>query len=588
MVAMMRNTKFRHTLLCLLCIVTVLSSVALASAISYTTDSYDVEITVSEDSSMHIVETIDVNFESPTHGIFRTIYKSREVYFEDEDGFQISEMVYQLKNFKCEGVEIKVDNSDSDYVELRMGSADIEITGPMTYKISYDVIMYVDDLENADHFYWNLAPSYWQNEIQQFTFKVNMPKPFNQEKVGIYAGSLGSADTSIVEWRVDGNTLNGRVTEPLPSFTGVTARIRLPEGYWVGVKDDSYKVMIAVGVQVLITALVVLLFFKRGKDDKIIKTVEFYPPDDMPPVELGYFYDGKVDNEDMTGMILWYAQNGYLKIVQTGEKSGLFRKTKPILELHKIKPLPKDAPAYSWALFNAIFDGRTVLKMEDIPEGFGDDYLEAKDMVKLYFKDNNQHITDPSSLKARGPALLMAMAIFAVMMIAEAFFNVSSTALVPLVGSTIICEIICFLCIVFMPKPSKFRTQLLGRILGFKDFIEYAEVDRINMLVEEDPEYFYNILPYAYIFGLTDKWIKNFDKLALQPPSWYEGGGAFDSFTPFYMAMAFDDSINSSLISALPTPSSSSFSGGGSDFSGGGGGGGFSGGGGGGGGGGAW
>ncbi len=588
MVSTMRNTKFRHTLLCLLCITVIFSSVSFASAISYTTDFYDVEITVSEDSSMHVKETIKVNFESPARGIFRYIYKSGDVYFQDEHGLATSEMVYKLKNFKCEGAEYKIE-SDSEYIMIRLGSADKYITGPMTYKIEYDVIMYVDDMEDADHFYWNISPSYWQNDIQELQFSVQMPKPFNENGVGVYSGSVGSSDSSNVEWSIEGNVLKGRVKGVLPAYTGVTARIKLPEGYWVGVRDDSNLVKLALGIQILITAAAVLLFLKRGKDDRIIKTVEFYPPEDMPPVELGYFYDGRVDNEDMTGMILWYAQKGYLKIVQTGEEGGLLKKKRPVLELHKLKSLPADAPNYSWALFNAIFNNRTVLKMNKIPEGFGDDYIAAKDMVLLHFMDNKKPLHDPSSLAARTPAFFMAVAVLAVRVLAGIFINVQSDKFSLLTPSTIACVIICVLCIIFMPKPSKYRNQLLGRILGFKDFIEFAELDRINTLVEQDPEYFYNILPYAYIFGLTDKWISNFDKIALQAPTWYEGVGALDSFTPVYMARAFDDSINSSLITALPKPSSSDFSSGGGGFSGGGGGGGgFSGGGGGGGGGGAW
>ena len=41
------------------------------------------------------------------------------------------------------------------------------------------------------------------------------------------------------------------------------------------------------------------------------------------------------------------------------------------------------------------------------------------------------------------------------------------------------------------------------------------------MLIEEDPEYFFNILPYAMVFGLSDHWSKQFKALKIKPPSWY-------------------------------------------------------------------
>ena len=41
------------------------------------------------------------------------------------------------------------------------------------------------------------------------------------------------------------------------------------------------------------------------------------------------------------------------------------------------------------------------------------------------------------------------------------------------------------------------------------------------MLVEEDPAYFYNVLPYAYVMGLTKKWIEKFENIVPEPVEWY-------------------------------------------------------------------
>ncbi len=79
-----------------------------------------------------------------------------------------------------------------------------------------------------------------------------------------------------------------------------------------------------------------------------------------------------------------------------------------------------------------------------------------------------------------------------------------------------------------MEKRTPKSTQLMGKILGLKNFIETAEADRINALVEENPSYFYNILPYAYVLGVTDKWAKNFENIKIEKPSWYYGDSADD------------------------------------------------------------
>ena len=139
---------------------------------------------------------------------------------------------------------------------------------------------------------------------------------------------------------------------------------------------------------------------------------------------------------------------------------------------------------------------------------------------------------------------------------------------------------------------------MLGRILGFRDFIKTAELDKLKELVEEDPEYFYHITPYAYVFGLSDKWIRNFEDIQIIQPTWYYSEhDRFDYFDAYMMGRMMNDcsrSVSSHIVIPEAPHSSGSggggWSGGGSSWSGGGGfsGGGFSGGGSGGGGGGGW
>ena len=128
----------------------------------------------------------------------------------------------------------------------------------------------------------------------------------------------------------------------------------------------------------------------------------------------------------------------------------------------------------------------------------------------------------------------------------------------------------------FLTKRTPYGTEILGRIRGFKRFLETAEKERLEMLVEENPDYFYEILPYTYVLNVSDKWVKNFKSIACEPPSWYTNDN--DSY---FDIIAFQHIMNSTIASAsnsmTSSPESASSSGGG-----------FSGGGSGGGGGGAW
>ena len=115
--------------------------------------------------------------------------------------------------------------------------------------------------------------------------------------------------------------------------------------------------------------------------------------------------------------------------------------------------------------------------------------------------------------------------------------------------------------------------RLLGKIRGFKRFLKVAEKERMEMLAEQDPGYFYKNLAFAFALGVTAVYAKRFASLATQPPEWYSApyythgamGSVFDS-------TALMDSMDSMMSSVSASMTSSpSDSGGGGSFGGGGG-----------------
>jgi len=118
-------------------------------------------------------------------------------------------------------------------------------------------------------------------------------------------------------------------------------------------------------------------------------------------------------------------------------------------------------------------------------------------------------------------------------------------------------------------KYSTFAKDLLNNIYGFKNFLETAKLDKLEMLFKENPEYFYEMLPYVMVFDLSEIWDKQIKKLTLEGPSWYVSNRPF---TTYYMMNSF----NHSFAEMSAPPSNSSSSSGGSVGGGGGGGGGGS------------
>ncbi len=104
-----------------------------------------------------------------------------------------------------------------------------------------------------------------------------------------------------------------------------------------------------------------------------------------------------------------------------------------------------------------------------------------------------------------------------------------------------------------------------GRIQGLKNFLETVEKDKLEELVEQNPTYFNDILPYTYVLGISKKWMTKFEGITTVPPSWY--GGVDTTFSVARFGSFMNDTITST---EKTTTSLQQSSGSGGGFSGGG------------------
>ena len=607
----------------------ILLMMPFAGGYSYASDntmyalSYDVNVAVSEDNSYDYHECIDVYYSTPHHGIYRYI---------PADG-------YQLSNIKVPGYDYEI-YSQSGYKVVRIGSGSYTLTGENPYDIFYTISMWDDENDEKDMLLLNLIPTDWETDIGSATCTVTLPKEADLSKAQVFSGTYGTdsnADNAVMTTSDDGKTITITATD-LPARHGVTLALELPEGYWVGVPEFGKLNMYSIFLFALGPLGAFLLWYFYGRDEHMTRTLEFYPPEGLTPGEIGYMLDGKVDKRDIVSNIVYMAT----KIAEPGP----------------------DEPKFIRTLWNGLFvNGRKRANSQSLGVDFGRKYeLATEQLEKMYMGNNSMFHAE--SLMARvgctlaaimpsaafcmwaystGSSMVLfgfiwaAMHIIAVTwLMCSVYDKIRSTSKVRTVLKSILAIwffyaglgvlllsaesmdylnaprkmvimifllagtlVSIFFAVIAIAKKDSF-TRLLGRILGFRDFIRTAELDKLNELIEDDPEYFYHIIPYAYVFGLTSKWIKNFEDIPVITPKWISTkSSGFDSFDYYMMGRMMSD-CNASVHNNIVLPSHSSgwsggsgggwSGGGGSSWSGGGGfsGGGFSGGGAGGGGGGGW
>lgn len=538
-----------------------------ASYVPYFFTAYNVNINVNENNSFDITEHISTYFNEQRHGIFRTIPTRNQVKRTDGTSHSVKA---KIKNIKAsENCDVSIENGN--YV-LQIGDADTYVEGEHDYTIKYTYMLGEDQNNGFDELYYNIIGDGWDTYIQNITFKITMPKEFDKSKLGFSIGNYGTVGTYDINYDVNDNIITGSVARTLQPNEAVTVRLELEDGYFYFNKTlYNFKLALLVAVPALLFIIVIILWSKFGKDKKAVQTVEFYPPNGMSSADIAFWQSGLIaNNEKLTPLLIELANDGYIQIEEVETKS----KKKSEFAITKIKDRYDENDRAKEIFFNGLFKNGTRNKIykSDLEDDF---YLTLNIIRELYNKPEKRHkVFEAKSLYMRILAwVLCALSVFAVLFNFSNLFDSNLKYILALVG-IIIC-IISFVFSFFIRKRTDEAVDILGKINGFKNFLETAEKDKLEALVDDDPAYFYNILPYAYVLGVSDKWMKKFESIAVEPPQWYYG---YYPYNYIMFSHFMRDTINSASNAMVSMPvqsgSGGSFSSGGGGFAGGGSGGG--------------
>ena len=658
----------------------------------YVIDKYDINIVVNDNNTFDISETITAYFNVPKHGIFRIIPLKNSI--TRLDGTTSTNRA-QITNVSVNS-EYTLSKENGNY-KLKIGNSDRVLVGEQKYVIKYTYNLGKDPIKSYDELYYNIVGNEWDTVIGNITFKITMPKDFDSSKLGFSSGANGSTENNKVKYNIVGNTITGSYNGILGVGEALTVRCELPEGYFVGAQlNKSIMDYIMFIIPVAFLVISILLWFKYGRDDQVIETVEFYPPEGLNSLDVGFLYKGKAENKDVTSLLIYLANKGYLEIsdnkIDLDAKSvnlsdnAKNRANKKIIELqNKIynekmmnpnsqkikyyenmleiyKNIDKPIDYEEYGLKSSInksnkknkflirklkdYDGTNINEQWFMEGLFEYNRTEVTDKMlynNFYITNNRilsninnkqsvEKIFEKTSLNKKIFIILMIIATYCLVTIPPVFNYGQSDTLIfallfpgigfavllgVLIGSRnvfekifgviwglvfggipwlflvlptitqdisyligyiigILCIAVMLVCLVYLPKRTKYGNEMLGKLKGFKIFLETVEKEKLESMVLENPNYFYDILPFTYVLGISDKWIEKFESISLQAPSWYDSSNAFDISNFGTFVNSTMSSAKSVMSSSPSSGSSGSSSGGGSSGGGSGGGGGGS------------
>ena len=593
-------------------------------AYDYTIEKLAVDISVGKNAVHSISEYYKMFFYNSKHGIIRSVPVT---YIQDD--LKVHAKIYDIV---CSD-PVETDTEDNLFL-FQIGSADRKVKGNKSYRLSYKYDLPEDTNQGYDQFYFNLLGDGWDCPVEDFEFTVKIPAKTDEIlSLDITKGYYGSVDKVpyTVTESPDGVVVSGKVSGLNPQ-EAVTMMVQFPDSWYQGARkvwDYRGQAKIATYALCLVClGLGLIVVMKNGKQTPLIVTAQFEPPAGFDPAMAAQVINGEFGQRDLTAMIFYWADKGYIKIVE---------KTKGYYSFIKLRNLPEFALSHERELFNGFFansdesgeidikkinsssfykkvetaksslssfftkeksihsaegaGGRRLLSLLSllplisgaatvILHEFGLVYLRFCIIAIVVYKVFNSSVMKSDIKKKKsssgsysffscmGPTVMLIAVLIILRFLLEIEFEP-----IPVVIAVICSFVVSYfgtLC-VYM---TEYGRKITEHLLGLKEFISKAEIDQLKRMIDSNPQYYYHILSYAIVFNLEDKWAKKFSDIKLEQPSWYQSDyGLLNAYIYGSMLSQMSRSLNLSRMAIKSSGGTARIGGGGfrsSGFSGGG------------------
>ncbi|MDQ1550965.1 MAG: hypothetical protein QOD50_387, partial [Actinomycetota bacterium] len=464
--------------------------------------SFHSDIAIAADSRLTVVEEIQVDFGSQSkHGIFRTI-PLRYRYDSTHDRFYDLTVVSVTNGTS----NIPYDESiSSDNEVIKIGDPNRLVSGAQRYVITYTVAGAMNSFSDHDELFWNVDGALWPVSKQEVSATVIFPQGSFQASA-CYQGQPGSKDpcekndgTGSVTFTSTRKLGSGEEMSIVVALNkgAVTVPPPLLESRQRQFPQDAFELTPwTVGLFVLLTlagiGLVGWNWWVHGRDRAYLTqhylapataagapaeperiqplfahdtlVVEFGPPQNMRPAELGLILDESADTKDVTATIVDLAVRGFLTITEN-QKKGDWTLTYKSGADEVLFPFEK-------TILDGMFAGRTTVKLSALKGTFAPTLKVAE--KQMYADAVSRRLFTSSPDQARTAWGFLGCSVVLVGFAATAGLGLAfGWGFVGL--AIVIVGIVLTASFPFMPQRTAAGRDLMQHTLGFRLYMNTAE-----------------------------------------------------------------------------------------------------------------
>lgn len=539
----------------------------------YEITNYVVNIDVNEDKSMTIQESITANFFEYSRGIYRYIPLTQSIGVPNGDGTRtVRNYENEISNFVYKNGEILDEFEEEGYQFYALEMERPMSSGSYTFEISYDVSSVDDRDTEKDFFYQNIIGTGWDTNILNTSFTITFPKTFESNPL-FYVGTFGeNIEGTQVEYKTYEKEVEGETKKVIEGSYGlleygeaITIYLPLEQGYFTFTRSYLFDIALVVLAGVFLL-FIIFIAVKFRKKDPIIDVVEFSAPDNLTPTEAGYIIDKSLHGKDISSLIVYWADKGYVKLEEKDKK----------VYAQKIKELPENAKTHEKIFFSTIFHSDSPIDVGSMK--FEGGYVG--EAIRRSIAKEKKNFFEIRTNKFYNIAIIFLFVLTLLQCARIAFASVDTFSFVIKIVVTIvmalaflglttvqngqhkesrkkqllkrsliflliiachmvfifyaegyndpfftrfyfpILSIILFFVYLSLEHYTKLGRECLGKLRGLRQYILVAEKDRFEMLAKENPEIFFHVLPYAYVLGVSDTYLEKFADVPIGDPKW--------------------------------------------------------------------
>lgn len=382
--------------------------------------------------------------------------------------------------------------------------------------------------------------------IQAMNFTINMPAE-TTGKPAFSSGYMQTSIESIVSCTVTGKSITGSLTQALRDRETLTLNMEVPETMFPGkleVAREGNPEAVYMGI---CAGAALLYWLLTMRCLPLIRQFRTTPPEGITAGELGSHLT--TAGADLTMMAFSWARLGYLRICP--DKHGR-------VILQKRMEMGNERTAFENHCFQLLFAKKNLVdatgtayaklcrRVYQTVPGMKEMYRRKSGNINLFRAIScgislfsgicfAMNITRNSTLQVILAILLGLLGIFSAWAIQGGAYKIHVRGKIPLYISTafsliwilvgviagqvliallaVLAQILAGLAAAYGGKRSDLGRQQAGQILGLRHHLRHIPREELASLMENNPDYFFEMIPYAIALGADSKFARTFGNM---------------------------------------------------------------------------